>query len=101
MQNVTGDDWAIIARILFVCLLALAIYTYTLYRRMPKYHTPLIGHEAMVVAWHGRDRRVEVFGAIWQAQLPDSHSAVLQTGQIVRVLAVHNLVLTVHPVGDI
>ena len=96
-----ADDWALIAAVLLAALIVLAIYTFKLYQRVPKDDTPLLGQEAVVVAWDGRDRRVEVFGAIWNARLPTGFDAALTKGDIVMVCAAHDLVLTVTPVfGD-
>lgn len=91
--------WILIIAILLISLIALAIYTYKLYQRVPKDYTPLIGQEAVVVAWDGRDRRVEVFGAIWTATT-DDHTAPLKIGDVVIVRAIHNLVLHVTPTGE-
>jgi membrane protein implicated in regulation of membrane protease activity len=91
--------WVLIIAILLFSLIALAIYTYKLYQRVPKDYTPLIGQEAVVVAWDGRDRRVEVFGAIWKATIDDDMPP-LKKGDIVVVRAIHNLVLYVTPTGE-
>jgi membrane protein implicated in regulation of membrane protease activity len=92
--------WILIIAILLISLIALAIYTYKLYQRVPKDDTPLIGQEAVVVVWDGRDRRVEVFGAIWKATQTDDNAPPLKIGDVVVVRAIHNLVLHVTPTGE-
>ncbi len=100
LDRFSTADWALLTLVLLLSLFILAAYTISLYNRMPKHDTPLIGHEAVVVSWSGRDQRVEVFGAIWQAQLPAHHQVRLQTGDLVRVRSLHNLVLTITPIGE-
>jgi membrane protein implicated in regulation of membrane protease activity len=100
LSHLSTGQWIAIVTVLLLCLIALACYTWTLYQRVPKNYTPLIGKEAVVVAWDGRDRRVEVFGAIWQAQLPSSMNVTIHPGDIVTVQDVDNLVLLVTPTGE-
>lgn len=96
LDSLTTVDWALIVALLALSLLALTVYTLVLYRRIPKDDTPLIGQDAVVVAWHGRDQRVEVFGAIWRATRADGDDpSAIKVGDIVRVRAINNLVLIV------
>lgn len=97
LDSLTSVDWALIVALLALSLIALTAYTIILYRRIPKNNTPLLGQEAVVVTWDGRDQRVEVFGAIWRARLPESLAMDINVGDIVRVQAVDNLVLIVTP----
>ncbi|HEY1097030.1 MAG TPA: NfeD family protein [Alphaproteobacteria bacterium] len=100
LQHLTTADWIMIVVILMAALIALGVYTWSLYGRIPKEHTPLIGQEAVVTSWDGRDRRVEVFGATWAAHMPESYTQTITPGDIVIVRAIDNLVLIVTPTGE-
>lgn len=100
LYHLSPVAWILIIAILLLSLIGLGYYTYRLYQRVPKDYTPLIGQEAIVVAWDGRDRRVEVFGAIWKAAQSDKNAPPLKIGDVVTIHAVNNLVLYVTPTGE-
>lgn len=100
LSFLTPAGWCLVVCVLLAVLVVLACYTVSLYRRHARYDSLLVGQIATVLAWHERDRRVELFGAIWQARVPDGVSTSLQADDRVRVTHIHDLVLTVIPVGD-
>jgi membrane protein implicated in regulation of membrane protease activity len=98
LYTLSVTAWICIASILLLGLIILGCYTYKLYKRIPKNYTPLIGQEAIVTSWQGRDKRVEVFGAIWSAEIIDPHTTEPNIGDVVIVRGIDNLTLQVTPV---